>query len=76
MNKQEITQWAISKGWSLDKWGHLQKTRSNGKTYRFKLSRISVRYEVKGEYGWVRLRSGYLSRLTLTNDGKLSGLTR
>ena len=75
MTKEQFTQWAIGKGWKLDRWGHLQKTRSNGKTYRFKLSRISARYEVKGEYGWVRLRSGYLSRLNLADDGKLSGLT-
>lgn len=75
MNREQLTQWAVSRGWKMDRWGHLQKDQSNGKTYRLKLSRIAVRYEVKGEYGWVRLRSGYLSRLSVSEDGKLSGLT-
>jgi len=75
MNRQQFVAWAQSRGWQLDRFGHLKKY-LNGKTYRFKLSRIAVRYEIKSRAGWVRIRSGYFSKLSITPDGQLAGLTR
>ena len=79
MTKQEFIEWAVNNGWSLDRWGHLQRQESTAtgqsKRYRFKLSRIAVRYEVHTNAGWVRLRSAYLSNINLTAEGKPSGFT-
>jgi len=49
LTKQQIIDWATSRGWKLDKWGHLQKEHQ-GKQFRFKLSDTSLRYEVKVVY--------------------------
>ena len=82
ITKKQFIDWAISRNWEKDKWGHLQKT-SGGKQYRFKISTTSVRYEVKihfepTKYGpkseWMRLRSGYFKDLYFTAEGKLVGL--
>lgn len=78
MNKQDFINWALSRGWQQDKWGYLHKE-FNGRQYRFKVSNIAVRYEVKVSYDsggsdWVRLNSGYFKDLSLTEDNKLTGL--
>ena len=85
MTRQQFVDWAKSKGWQEDNFGHLQK-QTDGKQYRFKISSISIRYEVKVNYDatdytkahsdWLRLRSGYFKDLSITEDGKLSGLKR
>ena len=75
MTKQEFTNWAQSHDWKLDRFGHLKKN-LNGKVYRFKLSRIAARYELKTSAGWVRIKSGYFSKLSLTDEGKLVGMRR
>jgi hypothetical protein len=75
MTRDQFITWAESQGWKKDRFGHLQKTRGAGEQYRFKLSRITVRYEVKSTSGWVRLRSGYFSKLSI-EDGQLKGLQR
>jgi|WetSurMetagenome_2_1015567.scaffolds.fasta_scaffold1273554_1 hypothetical protein len=74
MTHQEIEIFLLSKGYQKDRFGHFKKIKSNGRTYRYKLSKIAVRYEVKSDYGWVRLRSNYLSKLYLTAENKLSGM--
>ena len=73
--RQQIIDWAIARDWKLDKWGHLQKT-INNKQYRFKLSKIALRYEVKVSGSWLRLRSGYYKDLNIGNDNKLNELVR
>ena len=75
MKKEQFITWAESQGWKLDRFGHIRKE-VNGKAYRFKLSRVAVRYEVKSSAGWVRIRSGYFSNLSISDEGKLVGLTR
>lgn len=75
MTKQELINWAQSRNWNLDRFGHLKKT-LNGKVYRFKLSRIAARYELKTPAGWVRIKSGYFSKLSVSGEGKLVGMTR
>ena len=80
MTKAEFTRWAQSKGWVMDKYGHLQKEQ-NGSEYRYKMSDISVRREVKvhHEHGgskWMRLKSQYFSKLSVNSDGLLVGMQR
>jgi len=88
LTRQDIINWATGRGWNLDKYGHLQKefTGKDGETkqYRYKLSKTAVRFEIRihldgGEYGkpsneWARLRSGYYKDLSITEEGKLTGL--
>jgi len=79
LTKQQIIDWATDRGWRLDKWGHLQKE-YDSKQYRFKLSNIALRYELKVRFdttgsGWVRLSSAYYKDLSIV-DGKLHGLKR
>lgn len=78
MTKQQFVSWAKARGWREDKWGHLQKI-INNKQYRFKVSKTSIRYEVRLRYeaggsDWLRIRSGYLRNLSLDSEGKLKGL--
>ena len=90
MTREQFIEWATERGWKPDRFGHLQKSypTNDGKQneYRFKLSRIAVRYEVKirfsaGSYTpakseWKRLRSAYFKKLTLGADGKIAGMER
>ncbi len=57
----------------------------DGKTYRYKLTKIGVRLEVKviitSPYSpkkteWVRIKSGYLSQLYFNSEGNIVGLKR
>ena len=81
MTKQQFIDWAKSKGWKEDKFGHLQKENNIGDHFRFKLSAISVRYESQltfydNKHEWFRHGSGYYKDLSITSDGKLSGMRR
>ena len=83
MTKDELVAWAKAHSWNEDRYGHFQRTTCmpegcprEVRTYRLKLSKIAVRYEVKTSSGWVRLRSGYYKNLTITADGKLAGITQ
>jgi hypothetical protein len=79
VTKQEFIEWAKSKGWIPDKYGHLQKELESGALLRFKIQANSVRYERKlkftdGGSEWRRVRSGYFKDLSIGEDGKLRGL--
>lgn len=86
MTKQEFVTWAESVGFKQDTYGHYQKTQKDGRKVRLKLSSVAVRYEVqvkmpdspyqKGKNEWVRIRSGYYSKLSINAEGSLVGLTR
>jgi len=70
MTRQEFEAWASAHSWTKDQWGHYHKG-----DRRFKLSKVAVRLEVKaGSAGWVRLRSGYFSKLHITEAEKIAGL--
>jgi len=73
LTKAEFEQWATNRGWTKDKFGNFHKT-ANGKEYRFKISKISVRYELKFDGDWLRLRSGYFKDLGFDKEDKLTGL--
>jgi hypothetical protein len=75
MTRDELITWATRNGWKLDRWGHLKKEFDNG-THRIKLSRIAARHEISTPFGWARLASGYLKKLSITPDDKIAGMTR
>lgn len=81
MTKQEFETWALGCGWTKDAYGHFHKG-----DMRFKVQDRSVRMEKsyrtpdtqysKGEQRWLRLRSGFFSKLSISPDGKLVGMTK
>jgi hypothetical protein len=78
MTKQEFINWAKSKGWKEDKFGHLRTQKGK---HRFKISSIAARYEKQitfsdGKHEWLRIMSGYYKDLSINSDGKLSGMKR
>jgi len=76
MTKQEFIDWATRRRWHMDRHGHLRKS-ENGREYRFKLSSVAARYEIKTDgAGWARIRSNYFKDLQITPEGKLAGLLR
>ena len=85
MTKERFIEWALSQGWHRDNYGHLQKavagtTLGDSTTvmrqYRYKLSRIAVRREIKTPSGWMRLESGYFSQLSIGDTGVIIGMSR
>ena len=80
MTKQQFIDWTKSKGWTEDKYGHLQK-QIDSDTMRFKLSSTAVRLERQitmsdGKHEWIRIMSGYYKDLSINPEGKLSGMKR
>jgi len=79
MKLTEFKKWAKSKGWQEDNYGHLHKE-TDGRKYRFKIGSTSVRYErqalIHDQYEWLQIASGYYKSLSITEDGKLKGLTK
>ena len=79
MTRQELIQWAKEKRWKESrrpsKKTYLYK-QVDGREFRLVVSKISVRYETKGESSgyWFRVRSGYLKNLSISDSGKLKGL--
>ena len=61
----------------------MKKTNDSGTVYRLKFGAKAVRYEKQISHStkysnnkeWIRLRSGYYSKLRV-EDGKLVGMTR
>jgi hypothetical protein len=74
MTKEELIKWAESKGWELDKWGHLKK--KDNPNIRIKLGTNSVRFEFKNGNRWFRRSSNYYKHLSISEKGKLQGLKR
>ena len=83
MTRDELILWLQRHGWKRDRWGHWQKIQQHRlvggglgeRTYRIKITKVSIRYEVKSIHGWVRLRSAYLRDAGITAEDKLGGLT-
>ncbi len=91
MTRQELENWVISKGYSKDKFGHYTRRVINAHledgivTTRFKMQSNSVRYEKQIEvsdykdglvHEWMKLAGGYYKNLSITPEGKLSGMKR
>lgn len=74
MTRDQFKVAAIAKGWSPDRFGHLQHRSSSGKQYRLKLGKLAWRLEQRitpepGPYytpppSWVNRRSEYYSKTT------------
>ena len=79
MTQSQLINWLKAHNYSADKYGHYQKE-INGKTYRYKLSKIAVRYELRadicGHNEWIRIASAYLKDLSVNDKGQLVGLKR
>lgn len=83
--KEQIVEACLKLGWEYDRWGNLKKIVGE-KEYRIKFEQRVMRYEVKsvipaGPYSdkhtmWTRLYSGFYAKLSVTPEGKISGLTR
>ena len=80
MEKGNLENWLEDKGYAKDKFGHYQKTSDKGIVVRFKMQANSVRYERQAKIidhnEWIKLASGYYKNLSITPEGKLSGMTR
>lgn len=83
LSKEAIITILQNSGWTLDRWGHLQKTlsvRGVHKDYRIKMQATSLRVEVKVHYPaddyskarneWIRVGGEYYSKIQL-DAGKL-----
>lgn len=88
MKRADLIKWIESKGYvnngrNSDRY---IKTENDINRKCFKLSSISIRYEVEvihpattyspASKSWVRIRSGYISKVTINQDNKISGLKR
>ena len=79
---EDITNLLVSHGYELTKYGTYQKlNKQTGKMVRYKFTKIGLRKEAQvifddGSKSWVRLNSGYLKDLYITEDRKLGGLTK
>lgn len=81
LTRQQIADWALSRGWKTDKFGNLLIV-ENERTYRIKFSAISIQYEKRiyllvyplSKWKWLRLSSGYYRNLSITPEGKLEGM--
>lgn len=81
MTREQLEGWLVTKGWTKDRWGHYTKG-----DYRIKLQARSIRWEKawrteasqynKSEKRYTRLYGGYYSQLSVTEEGKLAGMTR
>ena len=71
LTKQQIVEWGIENGWELDRYGHLNKNSDDGRTYRIKLGKRSVRYEKQIELGLID-ENYPLSEPTYEDWGSLS----
>jgi len=69
MTKQALVDWAKSKGWTVGQNNHLYKANK-----RLKLNERYVRLESRAGGGWMGLKYGEYRKLTISPEGKLSGL--
>lgn len=81
MKAEDLQAHLVKQGFVADRFGHYHKGE-----YRFKFQKYSVRYErsyktpdteySKGEKRWINVASGYFKKLSINDDGKISGLSR
>lgn len=76
MTRSDLIIWIEAHGWKQDRWGHWRKG-----DYRMRISSHAARLEVQTEplpgvaRRWVRLKSGYLLDISVTDNDKLAGMT-
>lgn len=78
MTKAEIINWLISRGNIEYKMGCWAKEKPPipipDDFKRYKLNDKVLRYESRASSGWVRLRSAYISKLSVNDKNQLCGL--
>ena len=77
----DVQQLLIESGYVENKYGHYVKVRPDGNVIRYKFTKIGIRKESQvihwdNSKSWVRLRSGYIKDLYITEDRKLGGMTK
>jgi len=80
MTKDEFIQYAINKGWTQDRFGHLNKP-----GLRLKIQAHSVVLQrsyhteaspySKSKKVWHRIVGGYFSKLSINEDGTIAGMS-
>lgn len=76
MTKELLISWLESKEWKKDAYGNYKKGR-----YRMKLNERACRLDLsyrnyENKLMWTRLKSGYYSKLHISENDKLSGMKR
>jgi hypothetical protein len=86
MNRADLITWIESRGYVNNGRNSDRYIKSEDGINRkcFKLSSIAIRYEVEAIHpattysqasrSWVRIKSGYISKVSVNQDGKISGL--
>ncbi len=78
MTRDQFINWAESKGYRFNDQGHLQKKLSNGVLMRFRIIRGFVHQETQYNEElnlWQSLSRGKLSKLSISKNNLLAGLT-
>jgi hypothetical protein len=55
-------------GFAIDRWGSWRRE-SDGRQYRLKFQKTSVRYEVKSSDDWVNIISDYFKNIQVIQEG-------
>lgn len=75
MTLKQLHTFFSSRGWAM-KPNSSAYYSEKAPNVRYKVTKIALRKEVKVTTGWARVKSGYISKLHLSEEGKLSGLIR
>lgn len=79
-NKITLIKQSLSNhGWKCDSYGHYQRIvirRNKAETVRLKFGKVSMRYEVKYPYGWVRLMTAFYNEVQVSKSGLITGFKR
>lgn len=73
MNKEQLLRWGRANNLKIDQWDNM-KTECG--RIRFKIRQRVLRAERRVGGRWVLWKRGFLSKLSLSDDGKLKGLKR
>ena len=80
-NKESIIEICSKNGWTLNRWGSLERTSKTGRPLRIKFKKLVLRYEALSESrNWVLLYTARLSeaKAFVSEEGilKFEGLVR
>lgn len=76
MTRAETETWLRGRGWArhpiwTELWSHPERP-----AHRYRTTSLGLRLEARTSLGeWVRVRSGYYRDLSITDEGRLHGLT-
>lgn len=77
--KEQFIEWLKRHGYTQDRYGHFQKVVGET-TVRWKVTKTHIRQDRKalicGKNEWIRMRSGFLSAITINPDTDKLGHAR